>query len=123
MAIRQLSLQEFDRFRSARAILARLTDKAVEWFADDTGRVLGAISYHRFHSAWSFIVLVRDTGGSFRGIARDCERHRITGRRQGTTPSHGEHGIGVAADGRPCFIISTDPIHKDASTYAVHELR
>jgi hypothetical protein len=71
MAIRALSLQEFNRFRAARSILALLTDKAVEWFADDTGRVLGAIACHRFHSAWSFIVLGRDTAGSFRGIASD----------------------------------------------------
>jgi hypothetical protein len=70
MAIRELSLQEFDRFRSARSMLARLTDKTVEWFADDTGRVLGVISYHRFHSAWSFVVLGRDKG-SFCAITSD----------------------------------------------------
>jgi hypothetical protein len=67
MAIRSLSRQEFDRFRSALTKAALLTHHAVEWFADDSGRVLGAISYHRFRSAWSFVVLGRDTG-SFRAI-------------------------------------------------------
>jgi hypothetical protein len=35
MAIRALSIREFDRFNSARATVARHTDRAVEWFADD----------------------------------------------------------------------------------------
>jgi hypothetical protein len=71
MAVRVLTIQEFDRFRSGRSRLARLTDQAVEWFADDAGAVLGAIAYHRFQLDWSFIVLARDSVGKFRAIARD----------------------------------------------------
>jgi hypothetical protein len=71
VAIRALTIQEFDRYRSARATLARVTDQAVEWFADDAGVVLGAIAYHRFQLDWSFIVLGRDHGGGFRAIARE----------------------------------------------------
>jgi hypothetical protein len=41
---------------SARAAVAPHTDKAVEWFADDTGAVLGAIAYHHCDLEWSFVV-------------------------------------------------------------------
>jgi hypothetical protein len=65
MAIRALSPQEFDRFNSARAAVARYTDKAVEWFADDQGAVLGAIAYHQTNLEWSLVVLGRDRHGRF----------------------------------------------------------
>jgi hypothetical protein len=71
MAIRALTIQEFDRFRSARSVLARLTSHAVEWFADDAGLVLGAIAYHQVLLDWSLIVLARDSSGDFRPVA--CE--------------------------------------------------
>jgi hypothetical protein len=72
MAIRTLSLQEFDRFRSARTILARrLTDKAVEWFVDETGGVLGAIAYDEHALDWSFVILGRDLQGKFCAFDRD----------------------------------------------------
>jgi hypothetical protein len=70
MAIRTLTVQEFDRFRSARAALARLTTHAIEWFADDGDLVLGAIAYHKFLLDWSYVVLGRD-GSGFRPIACD----------------------------------------------------
>lgn len=72
MAIRALSRQEFDRFRSARATLALLTDRAVEWFADDTGVVLGAIAYDKSDLQWSFVVLGRDHDGEFRALDHDA---------------------------------------------------
>lgn len=71
MAIRALTIQEFDRIRSARSALARLTNHDVEWFADDTGLVLGAIAYHQVLLDWSFIVLERDHSGEFRPVACD----------------------------------------------------
>jgi hypothetical protein len=65
MAIRALSLSEFDRFNAARARVARHTDQAVEWFADDTGTVLGAIAYHHLDLDWSLVVLRRNRDGTF----------------------------------------------------------
>jgi hypothetical protein len=75
MAIRALSLQEFDRFNAARATVARHTDKAVEWFADDAGAVLGAIAYDHFDLEWSVVVLGRDDHGQFRALDRDGGMH------------------------------------------------
>jgi hypothetical protein len=71
MAIRALTIQEFDQIRSARSALARATNDAVEWFADDTGLVIGAIAYHQVLLDWSFIVFERDNRGGFRSVA--CE--------------------------------------------------
>jgi hypothetical protein len=71
MAIRSLSLREFDRFNAARATVARHTDQAVEWFADDTGTVLGAIAYHHLNLEWSLVVLGQDQQGEFYTFARD----------------------------------------------------
>jgi hypothetical protein len=72
MAIRTLSLQEFDRVRSARTTMAqRLTNRAVEWFTDDKGAVLGAIAYDEHDLDWSFVMLGRDHHGKFRALDRD----------------------------------------------------
>jgi hypothetical protein len=66
MAIRALSSQEFDRFRSAQATLTHFTDKAVEWFTDDSSLVFGAVAHHESDLNWSFVVLDRGTDGQFR---------------------------------------------------------
>jgi hypothetical protein len=71
MAIRALSLQECDRFNSARAAVAGHTDTAVEWFTDDTGDVLGALSYDPWDLDWSLVVVRRDGRGTFCALARD----------------------------------------------------
>ena len=65
MAIRALSRQEFDRFSSAQATLADFTSKAVEWFVDDCGLVLGAVVHHESDLKWSFVVLERDAHSQF----------------------------------------------------------
>jgi hypothetical protein len=70
MAIRALTLQEFERFNSARATVARDTDLAVEWFADDADAVLGAIAYHHVDLQWSLVVMGRDSHGTFRVLDR-----------------------------------------------------
>jgi hypothetical protein len=75
MAIRALSLKEFDRFNAARARVARHTDQAVEWFADDTSTVLGAIAYHHLALDWSLVVLKRNSDGTFRAVERAAGLH------------------------------------------------
>src|SRR5258708_6043775 len=71
MVIRTLSRQEFNWFGSARSALARLTGTPVEWFADDTGSVFGAIVRDRSAPDWSFVILVGDINGQFRALHFD----------------------------------------------------
>src|SRR5687768_13931429 len=71
MAIRALFRQEFDRFSASQSVLDDLTSKAVEWFADDTGAVLGAIAHHVSDLNWSFVVLGRNHHADFRAIYLD----------------------------------------------------
>jgi hypothetical protein len=68
MAIRALSRQEFDRFTSAQPSVAGFTSEAVEWLADDTGLVLGAVAHHKSDLNWAFVVLSRDRQGQFRPL-------------------------------------------------------
>jgi hypothetical protein len=83
MAIRTLSTREWDRFRPARTTMAqRLTDHAVEWFADDTGAVLGAIAYETPDLAWSVVILGRDTLGQFCAFDRDISIGRLVDARR-----------------------------------------
>jgi hypothetical protein len=70
MTIRALSLREFDQFNAARARVARHTDQAVEWFADDTSTILGAIAYHHLALDWSLVVLKQNSDGTFRAVER-----------------------------------------------------
>jgi hypothetical protein len=65
-------MYEFERLNIARATVARHTDKAVEWFADDADAVLGAIAYHHVDLAWSLLVLGRDNHGRFLPLDRDA---------------------------------------------------
>ena len=72
MAIRTLSRQEFNRFRSSRTTMAQqLSANAIEWFTDDVGVVLGAIAYDERNLDWSFVVLGRDHRGKFCALDRD----------------------------------------------------
>ena len=65
MAIRVLSQEQFDRFGSAKAMLAGLTARAVEWFTDDTNTVFGAIAHHARDLNWTCVVLGRDDRAQF----------------------------------------------------------
>jgi hypothetical protein len=71
MVIRALSLRETDRFNAARASVARHTAHAVEWFADDAGEVLGAITYDHRELEWAVMVLGRDVSGAFQPLDGD----------------------------------------------------
>ena len=71
MAVRALSIQEFEKFGAARVTVDGLTLRAVEWFADDGGVVLGVIAYHPADLAWALVILGRDIYGKFRALDRD----------------------------------------------------
>jgi hypothetical protein len=84
MAIRALSRQEFDQFGSPSRTLARFTDHAIAWFADDAAPIVGAIAPHGSDLDWSFVILKRDRYGKVRAVdlivgIRDPEaaRHRL----------------------------------------------
>ena len=64
MAIRALCRQEFDRFAATDATLADNSSKAVEWFADDTDRLLGTIAHHR-SDLFSILLFGRQHQGTF----------------------------------------------------------
>ena len=70
MAIRALSLREFKQFNATRARVARHTDQAVEWFANDNETVLGALAYHHLSLDWSLVVLRRNSDDTFRASDR-----------------------------------------------------
>jgi len=65
MSIRALFRQDFDRFASTQPTLAAFRVDAVEWFADDTGSVLGAVTHREADRPWSFVVWARDIHGQF----------------------------------------------------------
>jgi hypothetical protein len=65
MAIRAVTRQEFDRFGATRLTLNGRTRTVVEWFADDTGVLLGSVACHESDHDWSFMVLKRDIYGKF----------------------------------------------------------
>jgi hypothetical protein len=71
MAIRALSKQEFDGFGSPSWTLARLTEHAIEWFADDAAPIVGAIASHGSGLDWSFVILKRDRYGKVRALDLD----------------------------------------------------
>jgi hypothetical protein len=64
-----LSKQEFDQLLTTPATSRSVLRKAVEWFADDTGLVVGAIALHD-SNLWSFVVL-RHVRGAFRAMGLD----------------------------------------------------
>jgi hypothetical protein len=65
-AIRALTRQQFDRFISAQPMLADFLSRSVEWFIDDGGVILGAVTHHDSELKWSYVVLTRDPSGTFR---------------------------------------------------------
>jgi hypothetical protein len=68
MAIRALSKQEFERFGLPSWTLARLTDHAIAWFADEAAPIVGAIAPHGSEFDWSFVILKRDHYGKVRAL-------------------------------------------------------
>jgi hypothetical protein len=82
MAIRALSLRETDRFNAARATVAQHTAQAVEWFADDDGDVLGAITYQHRDLEWSVMVLRRDGRGAFSTLDHHSGLHVLDAARR-----------------------------------------
>lgn len=68
MAIKQISVKEFDSFRPVRGPMVGTLIQEREWFAEDGGVVIGAVTYDASDEDWGYVVLGRDQAGQFRGI-------------------------------------------------------
>jgi hypothetical protein len=71
MAIRAVFRPEFDRILPTQSMLNDFSSKAVEWFADDAGNVLGVIAHHKPTPNWSIVVLGRGHQAHFRALHLD----------------------------------------------------
>jgi hypothetical protein len=67
-AVTRPEFEEFDRFGAPRLTLNDPTRRAVEWFVDDTGVLLGSIACSETSLEWSFMILRRDSHGRFHAI-------------------------------------------------------
>ncbi len=70
MAIRSISRWEFDGLLRWRRILESFTGWHVEWFANDTGNIIGVVYEGRGEADWSHVMLERDDRGTFRVCAQ-----------------------------------------------------
>ena len=68
MGIRPVSRIEFDGYGPARAPESETVFDETEWFADDTGVVIGLIALYKSDRDWFIGVLGRDEQGVFRAI-------------------------------------------------------
>ena len=64
MSARSISRDEFVRCLGLHDDLERFVGKEIEWFADDTGNVIGTIALAG--RGWSCVILKRDKTGGFR---------------------------------------------------------
>jgi hypothetical protein len=60
MAISALSREQFEARGVHRVGANGRRRQTVEWFADDTGVLLGTVAYYECPPAWSFTILGRD---------------------------------------------------------------
>ena len=100
MAIRALSRQEFDRFGATCVTLHDPVHKAVEWFVDDAGVVLGAIVFHESARDWSFVNSIRDTHGAFRVLDVDSGLRSVDEARR-LLSARMETALATATEGKP----------------------
>jgi hypothetical protein len=68
MGIRPVSRIEFDQYGPARAPESETIFDETEWFADDSGVVIGVIALYKSDHDWFIGVLGRDERGIFRAI-------------------------------------------------------
>ena len=60
MAIRKITLREFNHLSSSGSGLASFIGDELEWFADDAVKVIGAIALGRGGQGCNYTILVRD---------------------------------------------------------------
>jgi hypothetical protein len=64
---RKISRSEFDQLFPNRPLLEAYTGELVEWFANETNSVLGAIDHER-SGTWSYVVMKKERDGQLRVV-------------------------------------------------------
>ncbi len=64
---RKISRAEFDNLFPSRPLLEAYTGDLVEWFANQTNSILGAIDHER-SGTWSYVVLKKNDDGQLRVV-------------------------------------------------------
>lgn len=83
MAIISITQSEFDAFKPSRSPLIASITEEVEWYADSARTIIGAVSYDKTDSDWSYVILGRDERRSFRAIqAQSAIEDRETAKTQ-----------------------------------------
>jgi len=68
VAIKQISRGEFSQFIQNTSLIYSLAGHPDEWYADETGNILGILGECRTPPKWFYAVLQRDDTGNFRLI-------------------------------------------------------
>ena len=71
MAIRPITQKEFDRLQPNRKPMDRLVVEQQEWFANETGSLLGTVYFDAADNCWGCAMLGRDEQGEFRTMQMD----------------------------------------------------
>lgn len=66
MHARRISRHEFEKLCPHRPSLEKFTGELVEWFADESNSILGAIDHERRGDTWSYAVLRMSDQGVLR---------------------------------------------------------
>ena len=66
MPVRPISREQFDALQPAIRPMTRLRVEEREWFADEAGRIIGAITVDPAEEDWGWVILGRDERGEFR---------------------------------------------------------
>ena len=69
MTIYAITRAAFDKFKPARPTAAETLFEEVEWFADNSGIVIGVITLDHSDRDYGIVVLGRDERGNFRAFA------------------------------------------------------
>ena len=76
LAIKLISLRQFDAFEPTRVPIAGVAWEELEWFADDAGNVIGVLTHDLKDDDWGYALLGRDSNGVFRAIENDVSIER-----------------------------------------------
>jgi hypothetical protein len=71
MAIRPINQKEFERLQPTRKPMDRLVLEQLEWFANETGTLLGTVFFDPAENCWGWAMLDRDEQGEFRTVRMD----------------------------------------------------
>jgi hypothetical protein len=68
MAVESITKVRFEELTPDRNSFAFIAAQEKNWFAHDTGDLMGTLSWDRADKQWNFAVLGRDQNGTFRWV-------------------------------------------------------